>query len=207
LAREYWGKGSILVILTAFSGLFAVYITGALGASRIIFALSRHGLLPRSWSQLVGCGRVPKRALHVVFSLVILGDLVLLLLLGNGLAAFNWWANALVFFAMLTFAAVNVANICFFRRSAVARFRILTNLVVPAIGAVSTLYVLYEMFFVALWSADWATGRSVVVFATSLFLLYVLVVVLIGKLAPHRLQGEAPIEAEPRPSAALDLSE
>lgn len=207
LAHEYWGNGNILVILTAFTGLFAVYITGALAASRIIFALARHGLLPRCLSQLDRSGRVPKLALHVVFCLVILGDLVLLLLLGNGLAAFNWWANALVFFATLTFAAVNVANICYFRGPAAARFKMINNLIVPVIGAASMLYVLYEAFFVALWGTAWAAGRSVVYFSTALFVVYLSVVMLTRRLAPLRLRGGAPIEADVRQSTVPESSQ
>lgn len=114
LAQKFWGSGNILVILTAITGICAIYITGALGASRIIFALARHGLLPRQLAQLGGTGRVPRQALHTVFGIVMLGNIAAVLILKNGLAAFTWWANAMVFFATLTFAAVNVANICFF---------------------------------------------------------------------------------------------
>jgi hypothetical protein len=138
---------------------------------------------------------VPREALHTVFGLVIVGNVAAVLILRNGLAAFTWWANAMVFFATLTFAAVNIANICFFRRIAPARFRILPNLIVPVVGVVSTLYVMYESFFVALWNADFLTGRSVVYFCVLLFLLFIVIVWLTGRIAPTRLQGDAPVEA------------
>jgi amino acid transporter len=201
MAREYWGRGSILIIFTAFSGLLACCITSALGASRIIFALARHRLLPTSLSQLDPTGRVPRKALHAVFAFVLLGDITLLIVLNNGLAAFNWWANALVFFATLTFTAVNIANICHFQRDASARFDLVSNMIVPIIGALSTLYVLYEMFFVALWDADWASGRSVVYFCVTLFGFFILVVLFTGLLRPDRLRGPAPIEAESQPDS------
>ena len=196
LAQAYWGRGNILVILTAITGICAVYITGTLGASRILFALARHGLLPRALARLHTEQRVPREALHVVFGIVLVGNIAAILIFRNGLVAFTWWANAMVFFATLTFAAVNIANICYFRRVAPARFRILPNLIVPIIGAASTAYVMYESFFVALWNTDFLTGRSVVYFCVVLFVLFILIVWLVARVSPQRLQGGAPIGAQ-----------
>jgi len=196
MAAQFWGRGNIFIILTAFTGLFAVYITGALGSSRIIFALARHGLLPRRLAELDRTGMVPTNALHAVFGLVIIGDVAAVLILRNGLDAFTWWANAMVFFATLTFAAVNLANIFYFRRFAPAQFSLWPNLIVPLFGAISTFYVMYETFFVALWNTDFRTGRSVVIFSVLVFLLFILVVGLMAAISPRRLQGEAPIEAD-----------
>ena len=196
LAQLFWGRGRILIILTAFTGLYAVYITGALGASRIIFALSRHRLLPRSLANLTEPRRVPAKALHVVFSLVLLGDSAALLILRNGLMAFTWWANAMVFFATLTFVAVNIANFLYFKRIVPERFRLWRNFFVPAFGALLALYVMYESFFVALWHEGFSTGRSVVVFGVLLLAVFASVVGITLWKAPARLQGTAPIEAD-----------
>jgi amino acid transporter len=201
MAREFWGRGNIFIILTAFTGLFAVFITGALGASRIIFALARHRLLPGLLAELDETGLVPTNALHAVFGFVIAGDVVAVLVLRNGLDAFTWWANAMVFFATLTFAAVNLANIFYFWRFARERFKAWPNLLVPLFGAISTFYVMYETFFVALWNAGFRNGRSVVLFSVLLFLIFVLVVGLTFVRSPARLQGDAPIEADaPKPA-------
>ena len=199
MAQLFWGRGSILIILTAFTGLFAVYITGTLGASRIIFALSRHRLLPSWLSHLSPVRRVPTNALHAVFFLVLVGDAAALLILRNGLEAFTWWANAMVFFATVTFAAVNVANILYFRRVAPERFRPWTNLIVPVIGAGMTLYVMYESFFVSLWQTGSEAGRTVVMFGVALLALFALTVGCTARKAPEVLTGTAPIEAEHAP--------
>jgi amino acid transporter len=195
LALEYWGRGRIFVILSAFTGIFAVYITAALGTSRIMFALARHGLLPGAFAVLEGPRRVPTRALHAVFGVAVIADVTMLLVLRNGLAAFTWSSNSVVFFACVTFAAVNIANLVYFRRIARHRFKLLTNGVAPVLGAALTLYALYESFFVALWNGGTAS-RSVVVFCVALFLLFVLNVAFVAIKSPRRLQGEAPIEAD-----------
>jgi len=195
MAARFWGWGKISIILTATTGICAVYVTSALGASRIIFALARHGLLPGALARLDASGRVPRPALHVLFGLVIGGDVAAIFALRNGLVAFTWWANALVFFATLTFTAVNIANIFYFRRIVPSRFKLIPNLLIPLVGAVSTLYVMYQAFFVALWSSGFETGRSVVYFCMILFASFIALVSFVGRRWPARLQGIAPVEA------------
>ena len=195
LAGRYWGWGKLLVILTSITGVCAVYVTSAVGASRILFALARHRLLPTALAHLHGVRRVPRNALHVVFAVVVVGDAIALLALRNGLAAFNWWANALVFFATFTFAAVNIANIAYFHSVVPQRRHYLWNFCIPLTGVISTAYVMYEMFFVALWSSDFAKGRSVVYFSLLLMAVFVAAVAIVARVAPGRLAGAAPIQA------------
>jgi amino acid transporter len=196
LALLYWGRGRLLVILSAFTGIFAVYITAALGTSRIIFALARHGLMPRALVVLKGSRRVPIAALHTVFGIAVVADMLILLLLRNGVAAFTWCSNVVVFFACVTFIGVNIANLVYFRRIAKHRFNWLTNGIVPVVGITLTAYVLYESFFVALWGVAGGTGRSIVFFSVILFLAFILNVTLVASISPKRLQGHPPFEAE-----------
>jgi APA family basic amino acid/polyamine antiporter len=196
LAAQFWGAGKILVILTAITGICAVYVTGALGASRIIFALARHGLLPSSLARLDPSGRVPRQALHLVFGTIVIANAAAIVVFRNGLVAFTWWANALVFFATLTFTAVNTANIFYFRRVAPEHYKVVPNLLVPLLGAISTLYVMYETFFVALWSGDFKTGGSVVYFCLLLLAVFIGFVWYVGRRWPRRLQGAAPVDAQ-----------
>jgi APA family basic amino acid/polyamine antiporter len=197
LAERFWGAGRILVILTSMTGICAIYISCVLGSSRILFALARHGLLPAPLGRVDSRTGVPRAAIAFVFAAVAVGAPAALLALRNGLAAYIWWSNALVFFASLTYTAVNVANICYFRRIAPERYRPFRNLVVPVIGAVLTLYVMVQTFFVALWNGDFATGRSVVCFCVAAFAAMALVVALVGRRSPGRLSGAAPAEAHP----------
>jgi APA family basic amino acid/polyamine antiporter len=196
LAQKYWGDGSILIILCAFTGIFAVYITAALGTSRIMFALARHGLLPEVLTRLHGHKRVPTHALHAVFGFAITLDAVLTLALHDGVAAFTWLANAVVFFATITFVSVNVANIIWFRRIIPNRFNWLSNGAVQLTGACLSAYVLYKSFFVTLWTSDLAGARSLVVLSILVVLTYIAGAGLIAANAPHRLRGEPPIGAE-----------
>ncbi len=174
VARAYWGSADIIVIATAFTGLTAIYIGCVQGASRIIFALARHRLLPAPFARLKGEKRVPRAAvLFVVLTCIVMG-FASLAVLRNGLDSFIWWSNALVFFAALTFTGVNVANFLYFRRILPAHFRIVRNVLVPAVGVVLNLYLIYAAFFSSLWFAPFRTGRSVVIACLILFLIELL---------------------------------
>jgi len=162
-ARAYWGSGNLAIILTAFTGVTAVYISSIQGASRIVFALARHGLLPRTLASLAGEKRVPRVAVAGLLAAVVALDLGTLALLRNGLDSFTWWANALVFFATLTFLSVNVANVGFFWRFRRRQFHYGRNLIVPMLGVLLNAYLIYAAFLSSLWQGDWRTGKSVVI--------------------------------------------
>ena len=193
IARAYWGWGNVLIVATAFTGLTAIYIASVQGASRLIFALARHGLLPARFARLKGEKRVPRTAVLFVVSSCVSMGLLSLAILHNGLDSFIWWSNALVFFAALTYVGVNVANLVYFRRIAPANFNIARNLLVPIAGILLNLYLIYAAFFSALWAAPFRTGRSVVIVCVTLFALLLLSVICVRLFRGDLLMGPAPV--------------
>ena len=194
MAGEYWGYGKVLIILSAFSGIAAIYVGLVLGASRIIFAMARHGLLPAPLAALDSVHAVPYRAIRFVFVTVVLLDIASLLVFRNGLEVFTWWAGAMVFFMTLSFAAVNVANLVLFLGERRRDFRLLQNLLIPVLGLCLNGLLLYEAFFHALWQGEWRMQKSIVVACLFLVTVFALAVALVKKFAPERLQGEAPLQ-------------
>jgi amino acid transporter len=198
VARAYWGWGNLIVIATAFTGLTAIYIGSVQGASRVIFALARHRLLPAPLARLSGAERVPKAAvLVVVLTCVTLGG-VSLAILQNGLDSFVWWSNAMVFFAALTFTGVNIANLLYFRRILPGQFEIARNLIVPILGVIMNLYLIYAAFFSLLRSAPFRTGRSIVIVCIVLFAMQLLATMYVRFFRRDLLQAAGPIGIEPR---------
>jgi amino acid transporter len=193
LAETYWGSGSLIVIITAFTAITAVYISCVQGASRLAFALARHRLLPSWLGQLSGEARIPRNAVLAVLVTTVVLDAVTIFLLKSGLDSFVWWANALVFFATLTFLGVNVANICYFRRLPGYRFGILKNLLVPTAGIVLNAYLIYAAFFKSLWSTDMRTGKSVVIASVAVLLAQLVAVSVIRFFRSASLAHGAPI--------------
>lgn len=196
MARLYWGRGNFLIILTAFTGIAAIYISSVISSSRVIFALARHGLLPRQLAAIHPKYRVPTNAMRFVFVAVVLCGVVTAVLLGNGIAGFLWWSNAMVFFFTVTFMAVNIANILYFSRVAPQRFKFWQNLVIPLLGLATNVYLIYKAFFVALWSDPSDRGRVIVIFSVTLLGVWVLYALALKIIQPQRLQGPPPIGAD-----------
>ena len=195
VARTYWGWGSLFVIITAFTGLTAIYIASVQGASRLIFALARHRLLPTAFASLAGEKRVPRAAVMFVVLTCIAMGLLSLAILRNGLDSFVWWSNALVFFAALTFTGVNIANLLYFRRILPDHFNIVRNLLVPVAGIFLNLYLIYAAFFSSLWSAPFRTGRSIVIVCVALFASLLLAAACVRFFRRELLAGAAPVGA------------
>jgi amino acid transporter len=196
IAERYWGAGSLTVDIIAFTGVTAVYLSCVQGASRIVFALARHGLLPAWLGRLAGERRVPRTAVLGVLACAVIVDLVTLAVLRNGLDAFNWWSFALVFFATLTFMAVNLANAIYFFRFARGDFSLFSNLLVPIVGFFVNAYLLYAAFFSALWSSELPTGRSVVVGCIAVLIVEVVAAFYLRLASPALFRQDAPINAE-----------
>jgi amino acid transporter len=197
VAGTYWGWGNLAVILTAFTGLTAIYIGCVQGASRILFALARHGVLPAPFARLHGESRAPRAAIaFVVLACALLG-LLSLGLLRSGLDSFVWWTNALVFFAALTYTGVNLANLLYFRRILPERFYVVRNLITPIVGIALNLYLIYAAFFATLWSAAFRTGRSVVIACLVLFALQLGGALWVRLFRGHLLSVQAPIGVRP----------
>jgi amino acid transporter len=196
IAENYWGWGSLTVILTAFTGTTAVYLSCIQGSSRIVFALARHGLLPSVLGQVTGKESVPRNAIIGVLIGAVLMDFLTLFFLKNGLNSVNWWSFSVVFFASLTFMAVNIANTAYFFRFARAEFGFFRNLLVPIVGFAVNGYLLYAAFFSALWSSNLSIGKSVIIGCIAILVVESAVVICVRLFAPHMLDHGAPISVD-----------
>ena len=122
VARAYWGWGNLLVVATAFTGLTAIYIASVQGASRLVFALARHGLLPPRFAKLRGAKRVPQNAVQIVVLTCVAMGLLSLAILRNDFSAL-WTApfrtgKSVVLICLALFALILVSAACtrLFRR-------------------------------------------------------------------------------------------
>jgi amino acid transporter len=163
IARAYWGKGAILVPITAITAALGLAIATSVGASRVLFSMARGGLAPELFARLSARSSVPSAALVLVFSVGFLASVGIAAWAGS-FNAFVWWITTSTFFAMLTYLMVNLSALVLFRR------RIGQSLggfflygAVPALGIAVDAYILVKSFFVELWSQGWR-GQSVILF-------------------------------------------
>ena len=164
IARIYWGKGAILVPLTAISAAMGIAIATAIGASRVLFSMGRRGDAPARFGELNPRFQSPWKSMHVIFGAGLLAAIITGLLLGP-YPTWIWWCTTSTFFAMLTYLSVNFANLILFRDQV---FKNPTSFFlhgfIPIVGIALDGYILVESFFIELWKQGWKTGQSVIVF-------------------------------------------
>ena len=190
IAAIFWGPGQIFVIFTAMTAAAAVYVATVVGSSRAIYAMARQGMLPAAFSRLHPRFQVPWNAMHLVYLSSLAGAFVVTALLKNTVEAFVWWAGAVVFFALITYLAVNLANLLFFLRFARDRFNWFLNGVLPVGGILLDVYLIYRCFFRELWSAGFRTGQSIVLFSMALVLGGILYVLYLRTYRPELMRAK-----------------
>jgi amino acid transporter len=164
IARQFWGRGSLLVVGTGISAALGIAIATAVGASRILYSMGRSGLGSPSFAKLHPRYQVPWNAMHAVFGVGLFAAAVTGFAIGP-YASYLWWGTATTFFAMVTFLFVNVANLLLHRDrilDSTVSFVLYGALPVAGIGADG--FILVKSFFLELWPQSWASGKSVVLF-------------------------------------------
>ncbi len=164
VAHSFWGRGSLLVTLTGISATLGLAVVTAVGASRILFDMGRRGATLPRFAQLHPRFQVPWNALHMIFGSGLAGALLLFAFVG-AYNSYVWWCTTSTFFAMMTYLFVNLAVIILNRHRVFASpQRFLLYAVIPVLGIAADGYIVTQSFFIALWSQNWATGKSIVVF-------------------------------------------
>lgn len=171
ISQQYWGIGTLLVDVTGMTASIGVFIAATVGISRILYAMGRDRVLPSWFAWIHPVHKTPWNAMHVLFVLAIVLNLAGAAILGiyNFLL---WIGSATVWFALIAYMFVNVANLRLHWTKFRSEFNWLWNGIVPAFGVVVCLYLIYSGFFVAYWNiADFATGKGVVIISVAVTVL------------------------------------
>ncbi len=164
IAKTFWGKGSIFIVLTGLSAALGIAIACSVGASRILYAMGRDGFASSSFATVHDRHSVPWTALHVIFLCGAVGPLAVGAFIGP-YKAFLWFCMTTTFFAMVTYLLVNISSLLLFRdRVLKSPTSFVLYGVVPVLGIAFDGYILVRSFFIELWRQSWADGRSVLVF-------------------------------------------
>lgn len=163
-ADEAFGAaGKTLIDIMAIEAAFGVLIGSAIGATRLLYAMGRDGIIPRRFGTLNEQYQVPWFSTGVVFAFAVVVNIVLSIWLGPNLDIYLWLANLVVFFCLLTFIATNFSNLSFGLRRNGHDFHWFKNGVTPIAGILVSSYFLYRAFFDSLWDAGFKMGRSAVI--------------------------------------------
>jgi energy-converting hydrogenase Eha subunit A len=110
--------------------------------------------------------------MSLVYAVSLAGAGVVLVIMRNGIDAFVWWSETVVFFALVLYSAVNLANLLYFAKIAPQRRSWFTNVILPVTGIGLNLYVIYRSFLTSLWGSGFRLGQSVVLACFALLALF-----------------------------------
>jgi amino acid transporter len=165
IAHQYIGALDILVPITGFTATIASFGASVYAASRLMYATSREGFLPAFFSRLHAEHHTPwnaeATALGVALALFLLGTWWQ----GSVAGSFGYLAVIFVFFILVTYLAVNLANLVYHLRFRRHEFSWFLNGVIPVGGIVIDGYILYKAFFEAELGLPFQTGSSLVWFS------------------------------------------
>jgi amino acid transporter len=166
IAKIFWGPANILIAFTGLTATIGLCIAAVPVMARLLFAMSRDGALPPWLGKLNPKSLIPTNAALFVLLVALAGSLLMAALQRSFFNAFLWFGEVSVFFALVTYIAVNVASFAFYRRFRRHKFNIVLNLILPLTGIVIDAYVLWQSFFVTLLGIKgFALGSSVLFFA------------------------------------------
>lgn len=164
IAGHYWHNASVIVTITGLTASLGCFVAGMVAIARVLFAMGRDATMPRAFGKLHPKHGTPWQVLHLAF-LVMLVVCVVVAVIGGPFKVWTWCGSATVFFALITYAFVHVANFSYYWRYKRQSFNWLSNGVIPAVGLGIIGYALYKSFFKGLWENGFALGQSIVLFA------------------------------------------
>jgi putrescine importer len=173
--------GRDIIDIMGLEASFGLLIAAAVGSTRIMFAMGRDGVLDRRLGQVHPKFKVPWYAIGVLVGFAIIADILVSFFQGMNYSVALWLSNMIVFFALVTYLAINFCNPIYFRRYARNEFNWFRNAVIPAFGVVITVYFFYKGFFQGLWDAGFKNGRLVVLVAVIILALAAVGGVLLGR--------------------------
>lgn len=165
ISRSYIGGWAVLVPITGFTAALASFGASLYAAGRITYAVSREGFVPRYFAGLHPRFRTPWRAEAATLLVALVFLIAVSLWQGGPESAYAYLGEIFVFFVLLLYIFVNLANIVYHARFRRESFNWFLNGITPVAGIVIDGYVLYKAFFVSEISLPFKSGSSIVWFS------------------------------------------
>ena len=167
ITRSYIGSWAVLVPITGFTAALASFGAALYAASRITFALSREGFLKSYFAGLHPRFRTPWRAEAATLLVSLVFLIAVSFWQGGPESAYAYLGEIFVFFVLILYMFVNLANLVYHARFQRASFNWFLNGFIPVAGIVIDGYILYKGFFVTELAVPFKTGSSIVWFSVA----------------------------------------
>lgn len=167
ITRSYIGGWAVLVPITGFTAALASFGAALYAASRITYALSREGFLHRHFAGLHPRFQTPWRAEAATLLVSLVFLIAVSFWQGGPESAYAYLGEIFVFFVLILYMFVNLANLVYHARFQRASFNWFLNGFIPVAGIAIDGYILYKGFFVSEISLPFKTGSSIVWFSVA----------------------------------------
>lgn len=165
IAQQYIGGLDILVPITGFTATLASFGASVYAASRLMFAVSREGFLPSFFARLHPGHQTPWNAEATALGVALALFLVGTWWQGSVAGSFGYLAEIFVFFILVAYISVNLANLIYHLRYKRHEFNWFLHGFIPVAGVAIDAYILYKAFFQAELGLPFQTGSSIVWFS------------------------------------------
>lgn len=165
ITRSYVGGWAVLVPITGFTAAVASFGAALYAAGRISYALSREGFISGYFKQLHPKFRTPWRAEAVTLLISLVFLVAVSLWQGGPFSAYGYLGEVFVFFVLILYMFVNLANLMYHARHHRDSFNWFLNGFIPVAGIVIDGYILYKGFFVTELALPFKSGSSIVWFS------------------------------------------
>jgi len=155
----------VLVPITGFTAALASFGASLYAAGRITYAVSREGFLSSYFAGLHPRFRTPWRAEASTLAVTFVFLIAVSLWQGGPESAYAYLGEIFVFFVLVLYIFVNLANLVYHARFHRADFNWFLNGFIPVAGILIDGYVLYKGFFVSEISLPFKSGSSIVWFS------------------------------------------
>jgi putrescine importer len=165
ITRSYIGGWAVLVPITGFTAALASFGAALYAAGRIGYALSREGFISPYFKRLHPRFRTPWRAEATTLLISLVFLVAVSLWQGGPSNAYAYLGEVFVFFVLILYMFVNLANLVYHARFRRDQFNWFLNGFVPVAGIGIDGYILYRGFFVSEISLPFKSGSSIVWFS------------------------------------------
>ena len=142
LAQKFWGIGWWLVLFAIINSTLAVGIACTNAATRVMYTMAQAGTLPAAMGKIHPVHKTPYIAVHVEQIFQIVGFLLVGIFFGAD-QIFGFLGTIATLAVIVLYIMANIALTTFVRREHPAEFNILRHVIVPLVGTLLLLPVLY----------------------------------------------------------------
>jgi amino acid transporter len=167
ITHSYVGGWAVLVPITGFTAALASFGAALYAASRITYALSREGFLNSYFKGLHPRFQTPWRAEAATLLVALVFLIAVSFWQGGPANAYAYLGEIFVFFVLILYMFVNLANLVYHARYQRSSFNWFLNGFIPVAGIAIDGYILYKGFFVSEISLPFKTGSSIVWFSVA----------------------------------------